>query len=388
MASDWYYKQEDEERGPYTFRDLVEMVREEKLTAEVLVRPHYTNEWQRADSVVGLFHMARRDPVTLPPAKQSVADQEDEFADESDLDAFLGASEETDSEAAPPVPEEVEKPGWLKRLLSLRNSKIPAVPVDPNREIHVDISRPAVNENNVDQPQEVIDPDHKPVSQPNEINSITPGAETEPDFIEGVREGAYSEDTWSSTVNAAVERIDARAPKHPEIPAPRQIVPAISLSFMNTPLFRKLMFAGAVILCLSAAIYWFVNWMGQGTLMFPFIGACSPLMFLLYSALSFVGVIAGGSLLILFSSSYLRIGFKIGAVIVTTNLTIFSLLNWSHDKANIFPSRKPTEAKLFFPLLGECSNFAYWMYFVDLVIFVAVITYFLASWLESQADDI
>ena len=55
MASDWYYRQNDQELGPHTFRDLVEMVREEQISPETLVRPHYLDEWQRADSVVGLF---------------------------------------------------------------------------------------------------------------------------------------------------------------------------------------------------------------------------------------------------------------------------------------------------------------------------------------------
>ncbi|HAH45712.1 MAG TPA: hypothetical protein DCM07_12820, partial [Planctomycetaceae bacterium] len=39
---------------------------------------------------------------------------------------------------------------------------------------------------------------------------------------DAVSTGAYSEETWASTVNAAVERIDARAPKQEEVPPPRQ----------------------------------------------------------------------------------------------------------------------------------------------------------------------
>lgn len=67
MASNWYYKQADLELGPYTFRYLVEMVRKEKPTAAILVRSHYLNEWQRAESVVGLFHVAHCDQATLFP---------------------------------------------------------------------------------------------------------------------------------------------------------------------------------------------------------------------------------------------------------------------------------------------------------------------------------
>lgn len=67
MASNWYYKQSDQELGPYTFRGPVVMVRDQKRAAEVLVRLCYWNEWQRADSMVGLFHMARRNFATLLP---------------------------------------------------------------------------------------------------------------------------------------------------------------------------------------------------------------------------------------------------------------------------------------------------------------------------------
>ncbi|QDT97534.1 DUF4339 domain-containing protein [Gimesia aquarii] len=389
MASDWYYKQDDQELGPYTFRDLVEMVREEKLTAEVLVRPHYTNEWQRADSVVGLFHMARRDPATLPPVKESAIEEVDEYADAEDIDALLSSSDEVgDDDTETDVAEVAEKPGWLKRLLSLRNSKIPAVPLDPNRDIDVDLSRPVTAESSLDQLDESVD-----FESDNHVGATAENsAETneEPNSNEEANVGAYSEDTWSSAIDAAVERIDSRAPKPEEAPVPKQIMPAITFSFLDTPAFRKTLQASAIVLCASLAIYGFVDWMGQGTLFFPLIGDCSPLMFLVYSVLTFAVVIVIGSLLVLFSSSYLRIGFKLGSVIVTANLTAYMLLNWSDETVVTFPTRNPTptEAKIAFPLIGECSSFAYWMYFVDVIIFVAVFTYFVAWWLEAHADDV
>lgn len=377
MATEWYYKESDETLGPCTFRHMVEMVREKQLLPETMVRPHYMDEWQRADSVVGLFHMARRDPATLPPVNNSINEPDDEFAGADDLDAFLEESDEPVGTGTDVVQQDIERPGWLKRLLSLRNSKIPPVSVDPHREVSVDLSRPAPNGSAI--PGDEIKSETETLPEPNA------SVETAEDVVST---GAYSEETWASTVNAAVERIDARAPKQDEVPHPRQMVPAISFSFLEHPVFRKMILACVLVLCASVGIYGFVSWMGQGKLYFPLIGETTPLLFLVYSACSFLVSITLVPLLVYVASPYLRLGYKLGAALVTANITAFFLLNWSEQQSMIFPSRKPTEAKLIFPLIGECSHFSYWMYFVDVVIFVAVLTYFAAWWLETHADEV
>ncbi|MCA9014427.1 MAG: DUF4339 domain-containing protein [Planctomycetaceae bacterium] len=380
MASDWYYKQDDQERGPYTFLELVEMVREEKLFPETPVRPHYLNEWQRADAIIGLFVMARRDPATLPSAQ---AESDAASADEIDLDSFLADSDETDPEAETSLPNpDADKPGWLRRLLSLRNSKIPPVPVNPHREINANLNCPVAESS-------AVDSDLSGDSLLEQIPLDTVPIEgTAEDANGDLPAGAYSDETWASTVQAAVDRIDARAPKQEELPPPRQIVPAVSFSFLESPVFRKLLFVCALVLCASAGIYGFVSWMGQGKLYFPLIGETSPLLFLVYSACSFLAIAILGPLLAYIASPYLRLGYKLGAAVVTASITVLFLLNWSEQQNMIFPSQKPTEAKLVFPLMGECSAFAYWMYFVDVVIFIAVLTYFAAWWLESHADEV
>ncbi|HBL43678.1 GYF domain-containing protein [Gimesia sp.] len=377
MATEWYCKQSDQATGPFTFREMMEMVREEQLLPETMVRPHYLDEWQRADSVVGLFHMARRDPATLPVVNNAINKPEDELAGADDLDAFLEGSDEPAGTGTDAVHQELERPGWLKRLLSLRSSKIPPVPVDPHREVSVDLSRPAPNGSAI--PGEEIKSEAEALPEP---NAPVESAE------DAVSTGAYSEETWASTVNAAVERIDARAPKQEEVPPPRQMVPAIKLSILEHPVFRKLILVCVLILCASVGIYGFVNWLGQGKLYFPLIGETSPLLFLVYSACSFLVSIALVSLLVYVASPYLRLGYKLGATIATASITVFCLLNWSEQQNMIFPSRKPIEAKLIFPFMGECSQFSYWMYFVDVVIFVAVLTYFAAWWLETHADEV
>ncbi|MFH1301874.1 MAG: DUF4339 domain-containing protein, partial [Planctomycetota bacterium] len=213
MATEWYYKQSDESLGPITFRKMVEMVREKQLLPETMVRPHYMDEWQRSDSVVGLFHMARRDPATLPAVNNAINDPDDKFADANDLDVFLAESDEPEVTGSDVLQHENEQPGWLKRLLSLRGSKIPPVPVDPHREVSVDLSRPAPNGSAIPGVESKSESDT--LSEPNEIVESSDDAEST---------GAYSEETWASTVNAAVERIDARAPKQEEVLPPRQMV--------------------------------------------------------------------------------------------------------------------------------------------------------------------
>ena len=374
MASEWYYKQGNQELGPHTFRDLVEMVREEKLTADVLVRPDYLDEWQRADTIVGLFHMAQRDPATLPPINEEV-----EIAKGEDFESVIASSEEQK------IKDEVEKPGWLKRLLSIRSSKIPVV---PKQETNVDLTQPGTAGFGTETQEESVVDESEIQHASTEAAGV--GTDEEPESNSNAIAGAYSEETWSSAISAAVDRIDERAPQQEEEPEPKQIVPTIAISSIDSPVLRKVLKAGSLIVCASLAIYGIVHWMGQGTLYFPLIGVCSPLMFLLYSAISFLGILILGSLLIFISASYLRLSFKLGAVLFTTIPTALFLIQYEEDHFVIFPTRttQPVEAKLIFPFIGECSSFAYWMYFIDLIAFIAVLTFFVAWWLEARAEDV
>jgi hypothetical protein len=76
MASQYYLHNEGKETGPFGFRDLVDLVREGKLRDSDLVRYSWTNEWKRADSLVGLFHMAQRRPKGLIEPNQSPDDSD------------------------------------------------------------------------------------------------------------------------------------------------------------------------------------------------------------------------------------------------------------------------------------------------------------------------
>lgn len=372
MATEWFYKQSDEELGPYLFREMVQMVREERLLPETMVRPSYMDEWQRADSVVGLFYMSRKDPETLPTIPSEEDEYHAEYADADDLDSFLAEPEAPDQNYSAVLEQEFERPGWLKRLLALRSSKIPPVPLDTQHEINVSLYPPASNKTeaftDLDLPVDVVNDSE--------------------DVDEAVGTGAFSEEAWSTTVNAAVERIDARAPKQEQAPPSRQLLPAISFSFLEHPAFRNILIACAIIFCASLGIYGFADWMGQGQLYFPLVGSTSPLLFLVYAGCSFLAVLVLVPLFAYIAAPYLRLGYRLAAALVTANVTVLFLMNWSAKQNMIFPSRKPVEAKLIFPVLGECSRFTYWMCFVDSVIFVAILAYIAAWWLEAKADEI
>lgn len=366
MTIEWFCKRETEERGPYTFRELVDMIREEKLTPDTQVRPHYLDEWQRADSIVGLYYMARKDPESDPVAMETGSEVSADLADMEDLEAFLGGPDESETQAEA----QANQPGWLRRLLALRNSKIPPVPVNADGGGSLPTSETTTTDSDGERDQ---------------LDSADSSLD---ETDEAVNTGAYSDETWSTTVQAAVERIDARTPRQQEEEAARQIVPPVSLSFLSGPRFKLALLVIAVIFCLSAGTVGMVNWLGQGQFNIPFVGPVSPLLFAAYTAGGLLIIAVLSPLLLIISSTFLRWAFKVGTALAASGIVAYYLLNWNKQQSLVFPSQKDAEAKLIFPLIGECSAFSYWMYFADAVIFAAVLTYIAAWLLESRADEV
>lgn len=106
MATRYFLMRDGQESGPYAFRELVSLVREGRLSEADPVRFASRTEWQRAESLVGLFHQARKS------------------ADE--LARFYALQEPENPaarEIAPPVPadgmEVDDRPGWMRRLLQV-----------------------------------------------------------------------------------------------------------------------------------------------------------------------------------------------------------------------------------------------------------------------------
>lgn len=64
MPTNYYWLEGDEPKGPVAFRELIAMVQDQRLVESDLVRPDYSKEWQAAETVIGLFYMASRVPVS------------------------------------------------------------------------------------------------------------------------------------------------------------------------------------------------------------------------------------------------------------------------------------------------------------------------------------
>ncbi|QDT29689.1 hypothetical protein Enr10x_50440 [Gimesia panareensis] len=98
MSNDWYFKQDDQILGPFSFQDLLELVRDETLSPDSLIRPQAEEDWQRADSVVGLFELGH---------SEQTADADNGFAlaNAGDLETFLNEPAETEDTGEPPPAE-------------------------------------------------------------------------------------------------------------------------------------------------------------------------------------------------------------------------------------------------------------------------------------------
>lgn len=63
MATTYRYRVDQQEQGPVSFQELVQLVRDETLRADSPVMADWQQEWVHAAEVVGLFHTAGRDDV-------------------------------------------------------------------------------------------------------------------------------------------------------------------------------------------------------------------------------------------------------------------------------------------------------------------------------------
>ena len=106
QTNQWYFRVGDEELGPVTFRELVELVRCGVIGDRDFVRSFWNETPQRVESVIGLLYMSRQPPVaTLEQTEtpQTVVDQL----------AAVEIEERGDRN---------ERPEWLQRLLELQTS--------------------------------------------------------------------------------------------------------------------------------------------------------------------------------------------------------------------------------------------------------------------------
>ena len=83
MATHYFWKADDEVHGPVSFQELVDLVRDLHINEDHLIRADYLKNWQTADTVVGLFYMAKRTPV--PRAEPVTEPQPESSTDGSGL---------------------------------------------------------------------------------------------------------------------------------------------------------------------------------------------------------------------------------------------------------------------------------------------------------------
>lgn len=195
MASQYFIQTDGQESGPFGFRDLVAFVREGKLVHSDQVRFSWTKEWQRADSLVGLFHMAQKAPQELA--------QHDAPVTAPVVDEPIPALPDDQAVTAK------DRPGWILRLMDAggfrkkRPAQIPILGATPSHTAaacdapagdspytnQAGSDRPAASRANAGRPNEEL---------PAEIAA----------FFSHDADG--HEDRWSSAVDDALAAVTAR----------------------------------------------------------------------------------------------------------------------------------------------------------------------------------
>jgi len=190
MATQYYIQRDDHETGPFRFAELIAFVREGKLVHADRVRYSWTTEWQRADSLVGLFHMAQRPPKILtPPADLCPPLRSNAIPPDQDVPAAIAKA--------------FERPGWVMRLMQVSGIRgknraeisihgpAPATPTEASQFVapQVDSDEPASSPETPRIPNE---------EQPAEIAAF---------FSQGV---TSERNHWSSTVDEAMAAVKAR----------------------------------------------------------------------------------------------------------------------------------------------------------------------------------
>ena len=185
MTNQWYFRVGEEELGPVSFRELVELARVGVINEGDRVRSFWKDSPQRADSVAGLFYMSRQARIVQPEVVElspAVIDQ-------------LAAVEESDNPTAPVRPE------WLQRLLELQSS-VQSIRGAGRASTNADESE-SFNAENLQVTE---------CSSPAEELESQPDWDEQPSTNEFVATSGQSGDTavWAMTMEAALTQVDSR----------------------------------------------------------------------------------------------------------------------------------------------------------------------------------
>lgn len=81
-----------------------------------------------------------------------------------------------------------------------------------------------------------------------------------------------------------------------------------------------------------------------------------------------------------------RWGYLLAATAVAANGASLALLEWSAQEQLRFPSRGKTAVLPYFPGIGRCGEFEYWMLFGHTVFFAGLAAFLAARWLLNRAE--
>jgi len=264
MPISWHYKSLGHEFGPVSFRDLTRMVRDGELTADDQVRSEFSDRWQWADEVPGLFHMAH---VT---EQEPDVEADEHSAQECDeLDFF------TEAELEELLPAE-EQPKWMKRILE-RMWSGDAVS-ESEQERVLGFLRSAVDDNVTD------DADAAAADAQGVDGSSGSSLRVGEDF--------YGE-AQPSTVGGLLAEMEEEHEANLAVAEAKRRSWRFSLRDVASDrwLWTQVLRVGAAMLCANLAFLWLERWSTRealrfpglleerGVRMFPVIGSCSPAEF-------------------------------------------------------------------------------------------------------------
>jgi hypothetical protein len=327
MATQWFWREGDEERGPVSFRELARMVGEHLLDEDDFVRPEYSRTWQSTDSVVGLYHMAGK-PLPIrsdaePASPHSVP--EETLSATAPLDHHSDSIQDSEHPGVIPGTSTPRLTWWgSRRPISATRTTVPGMIDDPS-------GMEATPEPSIGGPPTINDA------------SSTPAPDGQ----------------IALAIDAAVEAWDER---HAEtVPD----VPEVSRSSWFASGVRPLVVVASVIANVLGILLEGVLRTGQ-----------------------FVGVGAACRWLDrVINQEVMSWGFRAGCSMTTATVVAWGLVSWSRQETLRFPDAEMMAAgKTLLPFVGPCSPIESLLILVEVMAVSAVVGYFMAIWLESLTD--
>ncbi len=345
MASEWHYRLGERELGPIAYRELIQLVRDGTVREDDLVRAEWPMDWQRADSVVGLFHMARRQESPAAPEHNGVS-----------------AEATAADDASPIFPACSSSRSWLPQLLSVlfRRSADSSSCSPPSVAVVGHRNREEVPETaSAAQTQAAFVADRNDIFEV--CGDIAISEKSEDETTEAA--SASGADEWAKTMADALQAARAR-----DAALAREQERERSQDRVR----------GVVHFLLRGAV---------GVVIHP--------IMLLFGWIADAGgakardrVAAGIATLERWSPrpGILRMGFKLGTAIIAANLAAFGVLSWSDRQALRFPGTG-SEMGRTFPIIGECGPAEFGLLVFHVALFAGIAAYGVAAVMEANADD-